>query len=171
MVQTVELVLDEGLDAMVRGEWAALLAAGLASQARHTGASNRPHVTMAVAAQLPEDLDAPLARAAARLPLPVRLGGLVVFGHRRVVLARLVVASRALLDLHAAVHEVTADCPGQGRLSAPGAWTPHVTLARNVRRDDVPRALDVLLPVTEREGAAVAARRWDGEARREWFVR
>ena len=38
-----------------------------------------------------------------RLPIPVALGGLLIFGARRFVLARLVVPSAGLLDLQAGV--------------------------------------------------------------------
>ena len=47
MTQSVELLLDEGLDALVRSDWDALAVAGLPSQGRHRSASNRPHVTLA----------------------------------------------------------------------------------------------------------------------------
>ena len=50
MVQSVELLLDDRLDQAVREEWARLLDVGLASQARNRSESNRPHITLAVAA-------------------------------------------------------------------------------------------------------------------------
>jgi hypothetical protein len=51
-VVSLELVLDARTDASVRREWALLKAAGPPSQARHTGASNRPHVTLLVRSAL-----------------------------------------------------------------------------------------------------------------------
>mgnify|MGYP000157915916 CR=1 FL=1 len=48
MVQSAELLLDSGLDTAVRREWAALSDAGLPSQNRHRGESNRPHITVSV---------------------------------------------------------------------------------------------------------------------------
>ncbi len=82
MLQSVEALLDPVLDASVREEWARLLEAGLPSQARHTGASNAPHVTLAVAERIGADADARLPGALpADLPT-VRLGGLLVLPGR-----------------------------------------------------------------------------------------
>ncbi|MFK9307191.1 hypothetical protein ACJEJT_24100, partial [Escherichia coli] len=47
-VVSLELVLDEAADAEIRREWTLLDEAGLPSQAQHTGASNRPHITLLV---------------------------------------------------------------------------------------------------------------------------
>lgn len=169
VVQTVELLLDEQLDASVREAWRELAEAGLPSLAGHTSPSNRPHVTLAVASQLPAELDEELATVARQLPLQLRLGGLLLFPHRRVVVARLVVPSAALLALHTAVQAVTAACPAPAAFQRPGAWTPHVTLARAVvpeNLDDVVRALDL----TERSGLGTTLRRWDGDRREERWI-
>ncbi|HEX2810439.1 MAG TPA: 2'-5' RNA ligase family protein [Kineosporiaceae bacterium] len=177
MVQSVELLLDDELDAAVRAQWQALADAGLPSQARHTGSSNRPHVTLAVTATTwPEPVEARLSDAAASgLPLRVRLGGLIVFGHGpRHVLARLIVPSSGLLALHAAICDVVADAPGGVAHTGPGEWTPHVTLARQLTVRQFPTALASLAGPAARprepEGVAVAVRRWDGVARREWLI-
>lgn len=173
MVQTVELLLDPASEALVRAQWQALAAAGLPSQARHTGATNRPHVTLAVAEELPAELEPALRQAAGTLPLPIRLGALVCFGGRRRVLARLVVADRALLDLHAAVAEVVAGCPGRSPLAEPGRWTPHVTLARGLSTEEVGTAVAVTSPPGrpgEVGGTAERCRRYDGRARADWLL-
>lgn len=162
MVQSVELLLDDATDKAVREQWRALAAAGLPSQGRHSGASGRPHVTLAVADAMPDELDGPLAAAASVLPLPARVGALVCFGHHRRVLARLIVPTRELLDLHAAVAAVVHGCPGPGRLLEPGRWTAHVTMARNLRDDQLPTALAALDRFGELDGRAVSVRRWDG---------
>ncbi|MFB2582802.1 2'-5' RNA ligase family protein [Herbiconiux sp. P15] len=47
-VVNLELLLDEATEARIRGEWAALAAAGLSSLAAHTAPSNRPHITLLV---------------------------------------------------------------------------------------------------------------------------
>ncbi len=52
-VVSLELVFDGASEAAVRREWDALVAADLPSQARHTGESNRPHVTLLVRPELP----------------------------------------------------------------------------------------------------------------------
>ncbi|RYJ07055.1 MAG: 2'-5' RNA ligase family protein, partial [Actinomycetales bacterium] len=87
MVQSVELVLDPDLDAAVRGEWALLLDADLPSQARHTGESNAPHVTLGVADTVDDAAEAALRSVRYGVGGPVRLGGLLVFTGRTFVLS------------------------------------------------------------------------------------
>ncbi|HZI96573.1 MAG TPA: 2'-5' RNA ligase family protein [Actinomycetales bacterium] len=171
MVQTVELLLDQAAEAVVRDQWTTLASLGLPSQARHTGATNRPHVTLAVAAAMPAALDPRLAQAVTELPVPVLLGGLVVFRGRRgsVVLSRLVVPSAALMALHAAVADVVADCPDRPANLRPGAWTPHVTLARGLTPEQVGPAVAACSASTL-EAVAVTARRYDGDRKGDWLL-
>lgn len=167
MVQSAELLLDSGLDVAVRREWAMLSDAGLPSQNRHLGESNRPHITVAVASSMPVAID---DGAAIRFdPFGVRLGGLVVFTGRTITLARLVVPSSELLDLHARMHEAV----GEESLDhlALGRWTPHVTLARRLTSEEAGTAVRLLSTIIgDLVGSAVALRRWDGEAKREWRI-
>lgn len=169
MVQTVELLPDDATDAVVRAQWDALAASGLPSQARHTAATNRPHVTLAVCVAVPASAEPELVSTVAALPVPLRLGGLVVFGGRRRVLARLVVPTAGLLRLHATVAGVLAGCPAPTTLLDPGRWTPHVTLARGLREDQLGAALAVCAG-EEVDGTAVAARRYDGDTRTDWLL-
>ncbi|WP_289016651.1 2'-5' RNA ligase family protein [uncultured Aeromicrobium sp.] len=173
MLQSVEALLDPVLDASVREEWARLLEAGLPSQARHTGASNAPHVTLAVAERIGADADARLPGALpADLPT-VRLGGLLVLPGRsgRCVLARSVVVSAGLLDLHARVLDEVGDEPGVLAHVRPDAWTPHVTLAHRLDVGLLPAALAALADVgREREGRVGGVRRWDPEAQETWLL-
>lgn len=169
MVQSVELTLDAASDAAVRVQWQALADAGLPSQARHRGASNRPHVTLAAQPVLDDAQAGPglAAACAAALPLALRLGAPVLFGAGPYVLVRLVVAASELLALHAEVARLVGAPPGT--LVSPGRWTPHVTLARRIAGADLPAAL-ALLPAEELDVVAVTARRWDGDAKREWTL-
>lgn len=193
MVQSVELVLDEALDARVRQQWRALAEAGLPSLARHTGPSNRPHVTLVVASGVaPEhedrltaaladgsDTDAPVP---APVPLPLLLGGYVVFGTHKHVLARSVVPTAALLALQARAWQAWDGVLERPETVRPGRWTPHVTLAKHLTDAQVAHALTALRagpgPDADRpgrseqadEGHAVALRRWDGERRIDWQV-
>lgn len=162
----MELLLDPATDAVVRAEWTVLADAGLPSQARHRGASNAPHVTLLARPTIDDSREPGLTGLTAVLPLPVRLGGLTVFGGRRLVLVRPVVLSRALLDLQTAVRELL----GGGDRFGPGEWTPHVTLARGMTADQVGGAVGLLAGRREVDGEAVSCRRWDGDARREWPV-
>ncbi|MFJ4223326.1 2'-5' RNA ligase family protein [Microbacterium sp. NPDC089695] len=138
---SLELLLDPEAEAAVRAEWEALAALGVSSLARHTAASNRPHVTLVVRIDLP----VPDAGVFTDLrAVPITLGAPVLFGSGdRRVLARSVVPSAELLEFHRAVHAAVG--PGEDAPhTAPGSWTPHVTLARRLRVADLPTALDVV---------------------------
>lgn len=174
MVQSVELLLDDDVDASVRRQWERLAAAGLPSQARHAGPTNAPHVTLTVRARIDQGVDPALHDAVADLPLPLRLGALACFGRERFVLVQLVVPDVRLLALHAAVAVALGPDPDDAEAGgnlAPGRWTPHVTLARRLTPEQVSTALSALRDHrTDGDGQAVCCRRWDGDARRAWPV-
>ncbi|MCJ1706377.1 2'-5' RNA ligase family protein [Microbacterium sp. VKM Ac-2923] len=163
-VVSLELVFDDASEAAVRREWDALVAADLPSQARHTGASNRPHITLLVRPALG---DPDLSALAARLPLQLTLGAPLIFGTGRSrVIARSVVPSVALLDLHSRIHALAG--PGDDAVhTRPGSWTAHVTLARRVPLDSLGKASGVLAEAGEAELAVTATgvRRWDSASR------
>lgn len=165
MPQTIELTLDEDLDAAVREEWGLLSAAGLPSQALHLGLTNAPHVTLGVASALGVATIERLADV--ELPDEVRLGGLLVFrGRRSAVVSRAVIPSAALLATHAAVDAAMVDAPDRPDLTLPGRWTPHVTLARRLDDEQLAHALDLLAGVpSELAGAPAALRHWDSDAK------
>jgi 2'-5' RNA ligase len=169
-VQTIELLLDDVTDRAVRAEWQRLADDGLPSQALHTGSTNAPHVTLAVARVIPEAVEQAVAVLAGGLPLPVELGALVVFGSRRLALARLVVAQPALLALHAESADALEGCPGVPQYLVPGRWTPHVTLARGLSPAQVAGALETLGQVDPLSGSITRLRRWDSEQRRAWLL-
>jgi 2'-5' RNA ligase len=174
VVQSLELLVDGETDLAVRAQWEALAAAGLPSQARHTGASNAPHVTLAVASSVPPAVEASLSEVASGLPFPVRLGGVLCFSSRggsRQVLARLVVPSVELLAVQASAAAVFADLPDLPAHLAVGVWTPHVTLARNLPTERLGEAVAALGRVEELAGTAVALRRWNSDTRTTWLIR
>jgi len=161
---SLELTFDAASDAAVRREWHALLDAGLPSQAQHKGASNRPHVTMLVRPFL-EEVDG--TGLEDMLPLALTLGAPLLFGvGRNRVIARSVVPSASLLELHAAVHSRAGAVEGHDH-TAPGGWTPHVTLARRVPLERVGEALAVLADTGGGEVPvrATRLRRWDAASR------
>nr|WP_296773375.1 2'-5' RNA ligase family protein [Rhodococcus sp. (in: high G+C Gram-positive bacteria)] len=171
MVQSLELLLDDTLDAAVRREWQLLLDADLPSQGRHTGASNRPHITLAVADEM-DVFDTRIDDEYLRVGMPIRLGAFVVFRGKHATLARLVVPSRQLVDLQARASELVGDADGSRSHTAPGKWTPHVTIARRLTRVELAEALlrlDSVQP--DLVGTTSGLRRWDGEGKREWTVR
>ncbi|WP_072807384.1 2'-5' RNA ligase family protein [Rhodococcoides yunnanense] len=170
MVQSVELLLDDALDAAVRAEWQVLVDADLPSQGRHRGESNRPHVTVSVADEF-EELDRGIASTPLAVLFPIRLGPFVVFRGKHATLARLVIPSRDLLSLHDAVSSLAGTSHGLRAHTAPGHWTPHVTLARRLTEAELAAALRRLDSVPAvLTGATVALRRWDGERKVEWPV-
>lgn len=153
---SIELLLDPATEAAVRAEWDALAAEGMSSLARHTSESNRPHVTLLVRTDLGTfDARAVLERSS----FPVTLGALLLFGvGERRVLARSIVPTVELLDLHADVHAAAG--PGDDAPhTTPGDWTPHVSLARRIRVSDLERALGHV--GGEIHGRAVGLRLWD----------
>jgi hypothetical protein len=173
MTQSVELLLDDEVDAAVRAQWATLAAAGLPSQARHTGETNRPHVTLTIASRVQPYVEVALKAAlTGRLPIPVQLGGLLCLTARdgRHVLARSVVPTVELLDLQAVAAELFESEPGISAHLQPGGWSPHVTLAMKMTADQVGSALAVLGENPDLDGTAVAIRRWDSDARTAWQI-
>lgn len=166
---SVELALDGEADRAVRADWAALLGAGLPSQGRHRGVSNRPHVTLALAAAAPEAVRARLTVIAAELPLPVTVGAVLVFGDRRFVLSRLVVPDRAVLTLQRRVVAALDEPVDRHGTFAAGAWTPHVTLGRRFTGAQVAAALAVV-GAHAVPGAAGRLRLWDMAAHAEHWL-
>jgi hypothetical protein len=169
MVHSIELLFDDHVETVLRGQCAALAEAGLPGPAG-VAAVGRPHVTLVVAARIEHAADENLARLAARLPLECTVGAPVLFGSGRYVLARLVTASRELLDLHAAVYGVSEPhmAPHPMPHTAPGHWTPHTTLCRRLSATDAGRALAAVRGLGhDLTGRCVALRHWDGERRTE----
>ncbi|TIH29956.1 2'-5' RNA ligase family protein, partial [Subtercola vilae] len=147
-MMSIELLLDAALDARIRAEWNTLLLAGLPSQARHSGASNAPHVTLLAAEAVEVGVVGVGAVGAGVLPAEVQLSGFAVFGAgpKGLVLSRLVVVSRELQALHAAVHAAATGLIGLSELTAVDRWTPHITLASRLTPAQLGAAIELLAP-------------------------
>ena len=161
-VVSLELLLDADSEARIRAEWTALADAGLSSLAAHTAPSNRPHITLVVRPSI-RQLDR-TALGAITLPLALEIGDPILFGSGdRRVLARSVVPTAELLELHAALHSIAGGDAADAPHTRPGAWTPHVSLARRIRLDALPHALRILDDGRSAGGPAEATRlrRWD----------
>ncbi|MET0782234.1 MAG: 2'-5' RNA ligase family protein [Microbacterium sp.] len=155
-IVSIELLLDPGSETRVRADWQRLAAAGLSSMGAHTSPSNRPHITLLVRPFLGTTA---FDEAVAMLPVELTLGPPVVFRHGdRGVLARQVTPTAGLLALHRIVHRAAGPGPDAAH-TAPGEWTPHVTLARRIRIDSLDDALRLLGPEFPATGTAL--RRWD----------
>lgn len=162
---SIESLPDDVVDAAVRADWQRLIDADLPSAGRHPSETNRPHVTLAVRDDLPEDAVRALARVGGALPVECRLGGAVVFAAgERFVLARPVVMSAALLRLHADIVDLVGPPPVRYAVTAKDRWTPHVTLARRMTAEQVGRALGAVGAATV-EGELTGLRLWDAEAK------
>ncbi len=171
MVNSVEALVDAAADARIRLEWAELEAHGMPNQGRHRGASNRPHITMVVAATMDAALDQRFRAAVGALPLPIRIGELTCFGSGPFVLVRLVELTPDLLACQAAVADVVG-IDNLGPLSRPEVWTPHLTLARRLGATHVEEAMNRLenLDLASGPASVTGVRRWDGDAKREWML-
>jgi 2'-5' RNA ligase len=172
LVHSVELIFDADADEAIRSIWHGLTEAGVRSQAAHTGPSNRPHVTLAVAESMTDAVNAALRPVLQRLPLACTVGAPMLFGRRDFTLVRMVVPSADLLSLHAEVHSLCLPHMPTGPLphSEPGQWTPHVTLARRVSPEQLQSALTVKGLGQNLSATAVGVRHWDGNTKREYPI-
>ncbi|PNI08233.1 hypothetical protein CXX84_12630 [Arthrobacter sp. AFG7.2] len=159
-MRSIELTFEDAIDARIRADWAMLAGAGVPSLAGHTGQSNRPHVTLAAGPDL--KLSDRVQDIPRMLPVRTEFSGVLVFpgGPGKYVLARSVVLTRQLLELHRFVH---AEAAGATHLTLPDAWTPHVTLARRVPHHLLGTAVELLdLGLA---GECTGARVWDSRTR------
>lgn len=168
MVHSIELVFDDGTEAVIRRIWNDLAAAGIPSQAP----ASRPHATMAVAERIDPEVDALLAPVVQQLPGDCKIGAPVLFGRAKVVLARLLVPTTQLLTAHGEVHRLCRPhmVPGPMANSTPGNWTAHITMARRVGGAQLGRALRIVGRPTEITGSIRGLRRWDGNNKAEYLI-
>jgi 2'-5' RNA ligase len=159
-MRSIELTFDDTTDAHIGLDWARLADAGVPSQAAHTAPSNRPHITLAAGADL--ELSDGVQEVVRLLPVRIGFSGVLVFpgGPGKYVLARSVVMTQRLLELHGLVH---GELAGAISLTRPGAWTPHVTLARRVPQHLLGKAVELL--DLRLEGECTDARLWDSGTR------
>lgn len=167
MAHTVELVADTRLESTVRSLWQRLAEAGVPSQAQHTHASNRPHVTVTRCELARPVLLEVLAAAAESLPAAARLTDRAYLGagHRRTLVA-VVCTSGELLALHSRVHDlVVAAGAVPDRQYWPDRWLPHVTLARRLDVHQQDRARRILPDTVCAEGQWASVRSYDERTR------
>ena len=152
----LELVLGPEDDAWVRARWAALEDAGIASLARHRGATHRPHLTVASSPRPPEQRVLALASEqwGPLLPLQLDVTGLVLLGGRRLTIADLVSAP---LSARRAQAELTWQWEGADERP----WVPHVSLATRLTTESAGMAL-AALSVASREREDGPGGRGDG---------
>ncbi|WP_049822571.1 2'-5' RNA ligase family protein [Arthrobacter sp. H41] len=165
MTDSVELLLDPSGEHAVLEDWRALEDLDLPNQSRHASSSNSPHLTLLAAARIDAGHDAGLASAVQGLPYALATAGLLVFPTKhKYVLARQVVPSPEMIRLHQriwSVHAAADPAPN----TAPGRWTPHITLARGLSAEQLGQAVAAVARRELPPLSAVAARRWDGGAK------
>lgn len=135
----LELVLEPQDDLAVRARWQDLERIGVATPARHRGATHRPHLTVVTAPTAPDE--AVLRRCqelwAGLLPLTFTASGLVLLGRRRLTLAELLGPP---LEARAAQAELAHLWKGADQRP----WVPHISLARRLTPDEAGRAIQAL---------------------------
>jgi 2'-5' RNA ligase len=168
MMHSIELLFDPETEAAIRHIWDDLAAADIPSQAP----AGRPHVTVAVADRIAEEVDVLLRPLTGELPLTCAVGASLLLGRTNAILARLIVPTAAMLGLHAEVHRVCGEHlqPEPAPTSLPGRWTPHVTLARRVGGQALGRALRIAGRPPLIEGSFSGLRRWNGDTRADYRI-
>ena len=168
MVHSIELLFDDQTEAAIRRIWDDLAAAEIPSQAP----AGRPHVTLAVADRIAEAVDTVLRPLTDQLPLTCAVGAALLLGRSNAILARLIVPTPALLDVHAEVHRLCREQlqPAPAPNSLPGQWTPHVTLARRVSGRTLSRALHIAGRPALLEGSFAGLRRWNGDEKADYLI-
>lgn len=168
MAHSIELLFDPETEATLRRIWDDLAAADLPSRLP----AGRPHVTVAVAERISPDVDELLRPVAQRLPVRCDVGAPLLFGQSNAVLARLIIPSAELLQLHADVHRICGPhlLPGPLPHSLPGQWTAHVTLARRIEGAVLGPVLQIAGQPTEIDGHLAGLRRWDRTERVEYPI-
>lgn len=168
MAHSIELLLDPDTEAIVRSMWQTLDGVGLPSQAHVTSPTNRPHITLIAAQRISPDVDEVLRPLADRLPVAVVVGAPLVLGGPRHTLARLIVPSAELLDLHAEIYRrclpsLVGDPFDHCR---PGHWTAHVTLGRRFTAEQIGEGVAAVGGIGNDLAAEVTGlRRWDSDQR------
>jgi 2'-5' RNA ligase len=168
-VESIELRFDAAADAALRDLWAAVDRAGARTLARH--AYNEPHVTLAAlphtGGALADRRDAVASAVAGLLGTELVFSGAALFPHATSVLYAAVVPTRALLQAHAELHAVLRAAGLQPYpTSLPERWTPHATIAKRVRCDQLGAALTAVAGAPWPIRAQVArVVHWDGADR------
>ncbi|WJL96316.1 2'-5' RNA ligase family protein [Microbacterium sp. ET2] len=159
---SVEVLPDPATDALARAAWKRLIDAGLPSAGRHTGESNRPHITVAVRES--PALDG-LADLADLLPLTLRMGGVLLFPRSgQAVIAWQVVVTTPLAQFHRRVAAAVGPADERYAHTAPDDWTPHLTMARRVRLADLGAAVEAI-DLSPHVGQITGLRIWDATSR------
>lgn len=149
MAHALELFFEAAADAEVRALWQRLQEAGVPSLAGHSHGRHRPHVSLAVAGEIPVRTRDALARDLALLTLPdLWLYTLGTFPTGQNALFLGAVVDTELLAVHSAAHDALAGRVRQPwAYYLPGAWVPHCTLAQDLTTEQLADGMRALHPV------------------------
>jgi hypothetical protein len=170
VVHSIELLLDDRTEHLVRKQWRLLDEAGLPSAGRLRGSSPpaRPHVTLIACTRIETDQLAPIGDLMRKaLPMELVLGAPMIFGRTGtqrpgLIVVRQVLASTALLELQ---QQVAAVCPpAVDQHFDPGRWAPHVTFGHRYSPEQIGVAVSVL-GTAEINARASGCRYWQGDLR------
>jgi 2'-5' RNA ligase len=169
VVHSIELLLDEPAEELIRQQWRALAEAGLPSEHRPgLSVPRRPHITLIACTRIEaEQADRAAHAVRPELPLPLGLGAPMIFGRGRsrrpdLILVRQVLASVALLQLQQRVAELCP--PAVDQHFDAGRWAPHITLARRLAADQLGSALRAISGSgRETDAEVVGCRFWQGD--------
>ena len=148
MPYAIEMSFDPVSDGKIRDIWCELADKGISSDMRDLGAM--PHISLTVFNQLDiEDAERKLSAFAEEVsPFPVLLSNLGVFCSDLSVLFLGPVVNAELIGAHRKTHELfVGDRPSEWEYYLEGNWVPHCTLAMDIPREMVPRAVESCMAV------------------------
>lgn len=146
MAQALEFFFDSEAEAAVRGLWRRLADTDVPSLATRTHGRHRPHVTFALAGNIPAAARAALRGDLTLLSIPHLWLSTLSAADGELMLTAVV--DTELLAVHSAVHDVLAKRVKQpAAYYLPGSWMPHCTLAQDLTTDQMTTGFAALYPV------------------------
>ena len=149
MPYAVEMFFDKESDAQIRKIWRSLKESGISSWMEDSGSV--PHVTLSVFGELDADeADRRLASFAEKVSgFPLVFASIGAFPTDEGVLFLAPVVTGELLRVHNAFHDFFADLrEDQWPYYLPDSWVPHCTLAINIKKEEIHKALDNVYGIT-----------------------
>lgn len=151
MSRGVVLWLDAVSRGVITSIWQEMASRGIPSQATHTHRLHQPHVSLAVAEQLPVEEALGAVGPVPSEPIALLIESVGVF--RGGVLFLACVPSHALLNEQRRIHHAVGTLlVGPWPHFEPGTWTPHVTMGWDLTSEQQARALPMVLDRLPIEG-------------------
>ena len=148
----VSVFFDERTDTIVRQAWTRMTETGISCLL--SDGPYRPHLTLAIYAELDVDAFTPALAALARSQeaFAIALSYPGVFTGEEIAVFFAATVSQTLLALHLRVHRLLAQCgTGPSPYYLPDRWNPHCSVARRIEAGLIPQAvtncLDAPLPL------------------------